>query len=132
MVPPSISLPFISPDGGYVTYIAKLSDSKVSLYVMDSSGATRPYGKSARSIHAFGWLPDAKRFAYAQEDPDQSFLGDVMGNPPMKIDVTGFQLIRWLDAERFLAIEDDDLYFGDASGGKTLISEGVSSFDFGL
>jgi hypothetical protein len=129
---PAESLPFISPDGGYVIYVAKLSDEKESLFLMDSSGATRPYGESAAKIRAYGWLPDSKHFVYAEEHPDQAFLGDVMGSPPTKMDMTGFESIRWLDTERFLAFEDDNLYLGDVNGGKTPIADGVSGFDFGL
>jgi hypothetical protein len=130
MLPPAESLPFISPDGGYVIYAAKLSDDKESLYLMDSSGATRPYGKSAGNIRTYGWLPDSKHFVYAQENPNRSLLGDVMGSSPVETDVTGLEVMRWLDAEHFLAIEGDELYLGDRNGNKTFIAEDVTDFDF--
>jgi hypothetical protein len=109
-----------------------LKNGKESIYLMDSSGATRPYGEPVEGIRAYGWLPDSKHFVYAEEHPDQAFLGDVMGSPPTKMDMTGFESIRWLDTERFLAFEDDNLYLGDVNGGKTPIADGVSGFDFGL
>jgi Tol biopolymer transport system component len=130
MLPPAESLPFISPDGGYIIYVAKLSDEKESLYLMDSSGAKRPYGKPAGNIRAYGWLPDSKHFVYAQENPVRLFFGDVMGSPPGETDVAGFEVIRWLDAERFLALEGNRLFLGDLNGDKTFIAEDVTDFDF--
>lgn len=132
MVPPSESLPFISPDGGYVIYVAKLADEKDALHLMDSSGATRPYGNSAGNIRAYGWQPDSNQFAYSLENPLRTLLGDVKGNPPFEIVGINYEFIRWLDAERFLATQENNLYLGDIDGRKILIAEGVSDFDFGM
>jgi hypothetical protein len=129
LVPLTESFPFLSPDGGYVIYAAKVSDGKESLYLMDSSGATRPYGEPADRVRTYGWLPDSQHFVYAQKGPTQTFLGDVAG-PPTEIDLGSYQTIRWMDAERFLAIQDGNLYLGDMSGAKTLIDAGVTDFDF--
>ena len=130
MVSPSESAPFISPDGGYVIYVAKLNNGQDSLHIMDSSGATKPYGEPAEDIRAYGWLADSKHFTYASENQNQTFLGDVTGIRPMEVAVTNYETVRWADAERFLATQDNNLYLGDINGGKTLIAEGVSDFDF--
>jgi len=133
MVPLSESVPFISPDGGYVIFVEKLGDGKESLYLMDSSGAAKPYGEPAESIRAYGWLPDSKHFAYVWENQKQTpiLIGVVTGEPPMEMVEKGYEIMRWLDAERFLTTQDDNLYLGDINGGKSLIAEGVSDFDFG-
>jgi hypothetical protein len=130
VAPLSESLPFISPDGGYVIYVAKLSDGNKSLYLMDSSGAARPNSEPAESVRAFGWLPDSKHFTYTLENQKRTLTGNVTGNPPIEMDLTGFEIIRWVDAERFLAIEDSILYLGDINGGKISIAEDISEFDF--
>ncbi|MBN2503373.1 MAG: PD40 domain-containing protein [Anaerolineales bacterium] len=129
LVSPTESLPFLSPDGGYVIYVAKLGDGKESLYLMDSSGATRPYGEPAGNVRTLGWMPDSKHFVYSQENPARTFLGDVTG-PPSEIVLESYRTVRWVDAGRFLALQDGNLYLGAITGGKTLIDAGVSDFDF--
>ena len=129
LVPLTESLPYLSPDGGYLIYVAKVSDGKESLYLMDSSGATKPYGEPADRVRAYGWLPDSKHFVYGQENPARTFLGNVVG-PPAEIVLENYQTIRWVDAEHFLAMQDGDLYLGNMNGGKKLIDVGVSDFDF--
>jgi hypothetical protein len=131
LAPLSESLPFISPDGGYIIYTAKLDDGNESLYLMDSSGATRPYGEAAPRVRALGWLPDSKGFAYTFEDSSRTFIGNV-NEPPMEITLEGYQALRWVDEEHFLGLQDGSLYLGDINGEKTLIDVQVSDFDFGL
>jgi hypothetical protein len=127
---PAESPPFISPDGGYVIYVAKVSDGKESLHLMDSSGAAKSYGEPAMSVHVYGWLPDSKYFVYARENPKQFFLGNVMGNQPVALDGNGIERIRWVDADHFLALIEKDLYLEDSDGGQMLIAEDVTDFDF--
>jgi Tol biopolymer transport system component len=129
LVSPAESLPRISPDGGYVIYVAKMGTGKESLYLMDSSGATKPYGEPGERLRTYGWLPDAKHFVYRQESPARTFLGNVTGMPK-EIVLENYQMIRWVDAERFLAIQDGKLYLGDMNGAKTGIDTDVSDFDF--
>jgi dipeptidyl aminopeptidase/acylaminoacyl peptidase len=129
MLPPAVAPPFISPDGGYVIFVSQLSDGKESLSLMDSSGAARPYGQPGEKVHAYGWLPDSKKFVYT-DDREQMFLGNATGEPPEAIMFGGFQAIRWVDDKCFLALQDGNLYLGDIQGGKSLIAEDVSSFDF--
>ncbi len=131
LVPLSESLPHLSPDGGYIIYAAKLNEGKESLYLMDSSGATKPYGEAASHVRALDWLPDSRHFAYTFEDSSRAFLGNVAGSP-VEIALEGYQELRWVDEERFLGLQDDSLYLGDINGGKTLIDMQVSDFDFGL
>jgi Tol biopolymer transport system component len=130
MVSLSESLPYLSPDGGYIIYVAKLGEGQEALYLMDSSGATRPYGEPAESVWALGWLPDSKHFVYAAENPSRTLMGDVIGNPPVELVATDLERMRWVDAEHFLAMGEGSLYLGDITGGKTLIDVGVSGFDF--
>lgn len=130
LLPLTESLPYISPGGGYIIYAAKSGEGKESLYLMDSSGATRPYGEEAANVRALGWLPDAKHFAYAFEDAPRAFLGDVAGNP-QEISLAGYQVVRWVDGGHFLGTQGGSLYLGDIHGGKTLVDAQVSAFDFG-
>jgi len=122
------SFPFISPDGGYVIYVAKLGDGKESLYLMDSSGATRPYGEPAASVRTYGWLPDSKRFMFGLDEPLRTFIGNVSG-PPTYNETIFPPTVRWVDNEHYLAIDSGILILGDLSRAQTLISSSVSDFD---
>ena len=128
LVPLSESLPFLSPDGGYIIYVAKVDNGQESLYLMDSSGATRPYGEAAVNVHAICWLPDSKRFIYTSSDPARTLLGDVAGTPS-EITLEEYQMVRWIDAEHFLALQDGNLYLADSASGKMLIDTSVTDFD---
>ena len=130
MLPPVEGAPLISPDGGYVIYGAKTSDGSVSLHLMDSSGATRPYGEPGESVRALGWLPDSKRFVYSLGDPPRSFIGKVDG-PPSYNETFFPRTTRWVDSQHFLAVQDGDLFLGDLNGRSTSIDIGVSDFDYG-
>ena len=129
MIPLSESLPYISPDGGYIIYVAKLGEGNESLYLMDSSGATKPYGQPAENVCAYGWLPDAKHFAYGEQDLPNAFLGKV-GGPPTGIAIVFPAEVHWVDAERFLALDDGALMLGDLSGNIVPIDSAVQDFDF--
>ena len=129
MVPLTESLPIISPDGGYVIYVAKMSAGKEALYLMDSSGATRPYGEVAEHVHTFGWLPDSKHFIYGVEPSPRAFLGEI-GGSPMEIQFSFVTKVRWIDMEHMLTLENGDLRLGDFDGGSLLIDSYVQEFDF--
>jgi len=131
MVSRSESLPFISPDGGYVIYVAKLGDNKESLYLMDSSGATKPYGEAGSHVRALGWLPDSRHFLYSQGEPVRFMLGEV-GGSPVGAGLKNYQTLRWTDMEHFLALQDGKLYLVDLSGREVQIDVSVSDFDFAL
>ena len=129
IIPFSESLPYISPDGGYVIYAAKVSDGKESLYLMDSSGATKPYGEPADHIRANSWLPDSKHFVYSDEALSRAFLGDV-GGAPLELAVTFSLMIRWVDAEHYIALENGELMLSSLSGANVPIDSAVFDFDF--
>jgi len=129
-VPLAENRAFISPDGGYVIYVATLSDGKESLYLMDSSGATKPFGEPATAVRALGWLPDSRHFSYTSEDQDRMLIGAVTGDSFVKTNAFGFENISWLGAERFLGVQDNILYLGDINGEKGAIAEKVTDFDF--
>lgn len=131
LVPLSESLPYLSPDGGYIIYVAKRNDGAQSLYLMDSSGATKPYGEAASKVRALGWLPESQRFTYIFEDSSRTFLGNI-NEPPIEITLGAYQTLRWVDGEHYLGLQDGSLYLGDISAGRTLIDTQVSDFDFGL
>jgi hypothetical protein len=128
MVNLSESRPHISPDGGYIIYVSKLSEDNESLYLMDSSGATKPYGEPADNIRTYGWLPDSKHFAYGGENLPRAFMGNV-GGVPIELAVTFPLLIRWVDSEHFIALEKGDLELGNKSGTSTPIDSAVQDFD---
>ena len=128
MVPTSESLPYISPDGGYIIYVVKSSDGKEALYLMDSSGATRPYSEPADNVRTYGWLPDAKRFVYGVGELQQTFIGQVDG--PSAYNATKISgLVRWIENEHYLTIQDNSLILGNLRGGSVLIDSGVTEFD---
>ena len=116
----------LSPDGGYVIYAGDLGDGRQSLYLMDSSGATRPYGEASEAIELYGWLPDAKRFSFGNRT--RAFLGDV-GGPPVDL---GFILsgnVRWVDDAHYLFLDNGNLLLGDMSGSSILLDSDVTEFD---
>jgi hypothetical protein len=129
MLPLAESVPFISPDGGYVIYGAKTSDGSTTLHLMDSSGATRPYGEPGKNVRALGWLPDSQRFIYSLDDPPRSFIGKVDGSPANN-EIKFPRTTRWIDPQHFLAIQEGNLFLGDVNGGRTLLDRGVSDFDY--
>jgi len=125
----SESLPYLSPDGGYLIYAANLDSSQKSLYLMDSSGATRPYGEPASHVHAYGWLPDSKHFVFGLGEPQRAFVGSV-DSSPVSNDARFPPIVRWVDDEHYLSIENGNLILGDFNGAQTLIDSQVSNFDF--
>jgi len=132
IVPTSESAPFLSPDGGYVIYVATVADGKKSLYLMDSSGATRPYGEPAKSVRAYGWQPGSKHFAYVSETP-QGETGTFIGTPdgqPGEISLDVYTNLRWVNEETFLALKENNLFLGSTLGEVNLIDSGVIEFDF--
>lgn len=129
MLPVTESLPYISPDGGYIIYVANLDGDKESLYLMDSSGATRPYGEPGENIQAYGWLPDSKQFAFGAENSQGIYLGNI-GGPPVEITVASSSEVRWIDTESYLTLENSDLVLGNISAGKLTIDSDVQTFDF--
>lgn len=130
MVALETSQPFISPDGGYVIYVAGLPGGKLSLYLMDSSGATKPYGDPSDSVRACGWMPDSQHFAYSTGKQNQVRIGNVSDGAAVETGAMCFERIRWLDAKQFLGVQDENLYLGDIQGQTVLIAEGVTGFDF--
>jgi hypothetical protein len=119
---------YFSPDGGYVIYTAKVDDGRESLHLMDSSGATRPYGESSESIRAYGWLPDSKSFAFGQTGTSRLFLGQVDGSP-IAVDLALPEYIKWIDASSYLALRNGELIWGDMNGATMMIDSGVTEFD---
>jgi dipeptidyl aminopeptidase/acylaminoacyl peptidase len=128
MLPLAENIPFISPDGGYVIFAKKMTEGRESLYLMDSSGATRPYGEPAASVRAYGWLPDSKRFAYGWDEPQHNFIGSVNG-PPAYNETIFPPLVRWVKNEQYLALDSGNLILGDLSGAKLMIDSAVTDFD---
>ncbi len=131
LAPLSESWPLISPDGGYVIYATRHGEDRRSLMLMDASGATRPYGEPAARIRAAGWYPDSKRFMYASEGADGNilFTGSVDGQPQMGAPFDP-SLGRWVDAGRYLLLENATLSLGDLGGGKWPIASGVQAYTF--
>jgi len=129
MLPLSENSPDISPDGGYVIYGAKLDDERESLYLMDSSGANRPYGEPLENVRSFGWLPDSVHFIFGDDNTQRVFMGNIE-NPPTEIRVDLPSMIRWIDAEHYLALENSDLVLGDLNAGRLTIDSDVQGFDF--
>lgn len=132
MVPPDESAPFLSPDGGYVIYVSEIASDKKSLYLMDSSGAARPYGEPMNSVRAYGWFPDSQHFAYTSETAQgatNTFVGSVNGQPS-EVSLDEYDSLRWVDSEHFLALQTGNLILGSIVDGFALIDSGVVEFDF--
>lgn len=129
VVLPSESSPDISPDGGYVIYVAKLDGENESLYLMDSSGATRPYGKTMDNIRAYGWLPDSVHFAYGGGDSTNAYLGSIDG-PPTVIPFLPPSELRWVDANHYFALENGSLMLDNLNGASFPIDSNVQGYDF--
>jgi len=128
---PSESPLYFSPDGGYVIYVAKTDSDKESLYLMDSSGATRPYGDAAKQVRAYGWMPDSKHFVYGVNGFQESFIGTVDG-PPERSEINFFSPTRWIENESYLALQNGDLILGNLNRTAMVIDSNVEDFDFQL
>jgi hypothetical protein len=122
---------YFSPDGGFVIYTAKLDDGKESLHLMDSSGATRPYGEPANRVRAYGWLPDAKRFVYGVGEPQQTIIG-IIGGPHASNETKFSGQVRWIENEHYLTVQNNNLILGNLQGKSVLIDSGVTEFDISL
>jgi hypothetical protein len=130
LAPLGESLPLISPDGGYVIYATRQGADGRSLMLMDASGATRPYSELAARIRAGGWYPDSKRFVYLSEGAGSAFFtGSVDGQPQMGAPFDPL-LGRWVDAGRYLLLENGTLSLGDLGGGRWSIASGVQGYAF--
>ena len=117
-----------SPDGGYVIYTAKTEDGREGLHLIDSSGATRPYGDSAEVVRALGWLPDSNFFVFASENPRQTYFGDVLGGVPNELSLDLYAKTVWVDEQHFLGSQEGNLYYVDLLEGRILLAEDVSDF----
>jgi Tol biopolymer transport system component len=125
------SLPLISPDGGYVLYVARHGEDSRSLMLMDASGAARPYGEPAARIRVGGWYPDSKRFTYASEGTGGiAWLTGSVDGPPQAGAPFDPSLGRWVEAGRYLLLENEALSLGDLGGGKWSIASGVQDYAF--
>lgn len=131
MVPLSESTPYISPDGGYIIYVDRLDEKNESLYLMDSSGASKPYGEPMEDVRALGWLPDSVHFAYSGRSSASTYMGSIDG-PPIVIPITLSTKIRWVDAGHYLSIENGTLILGDLNGGRISIDTGVQDYHYFL
>lgn len=133
LAPLNESLPLLSPDSGYVIYTGKLGGDQRSLYLMDSSGATRPYGEAAARVCALGWQPDSKHFVYFSEglQAGDYFTGSVDGQPLAGAPFDPF-LGRWVDAQRYFLLENGDLYLCDLGGGRLFLAETVDNYSFSI
>jgi hypothetical protein len=129
MVPLSESWPHISPDGGYIIYVARINESSEALHLMDSSGATKPYGQAGEKIRVLGWLPDSMHFAYSDLGLGKVYLGNI-GGQSTEVAVAPAPIFRWVDAEHYLALENGELVLSDISGGNMQIDSNVRDFDF--
>jgi len=128
MVSPVESYSYFSPDSGYVIYVAKSDDGKDSLFLMDSSGATKPYGEPAEHVRAYGWLPDSQRFVYGEVDKQRTLLGDV-GGSPMEVNYSISAPVQWVDDDKYITLQGGGLYIGDMSGASRSIDSDVTDFD---
>ncbi len=131
LAPLSESVPLISPDGGYVLYVARHGEDRRSLMLMDASGAVRPYGEPAARIRVGGWYPHSNRFVYVSEGAGDSALitGSVDGIPQAGAPFHP-SLGRWVDAGRYLWLENGNLSLCDLGGGKWPIASQVQDYAF--
>lgn len=123
------SLPYISPDGGYIIYVTNMEADKQALFLMDSSGATRPYTEPAVSVRAYGWLTDPKQFVYGEDSKQRVYLGNVAG-PPLEVGETFPVVVRWVDSSHYFSLENGELVFGELDAGRLTIASNVQAFDF--
>ncbi len=131
LAPLGESLPLISPDGGYVLYVARHGEDSRSLMLMDASGAARPYGEPAARIRVGGWYPDSKRFTYASEGTGGiAWLTGSVDGPPQAGTPFDMSLGRWVDAGRYLLLENGNLSLCDLSGAKWPIASNVQDYAF--
>jgi hypothetical protein len=121
------TLPVLSPDGTYILYAA-LADQGKAVFLMDSSGATRPYSEISNAVKVYGWAPDSKHFLYGIGDPPQITLGDV-GAVGVDFPQTDPLRLSWLEFGTFITFEGGDMVLYDLNGASAVVDSSVSEFE---
>jgi hypothetical protein len=122
------TLPLLSPDGTYIIYAA-LSDQGKAVFLMDSSGATRPYSEISDEVRIYGWAPDSKHFLYGVGVPPRITLGDV-GATGIEFPQIEPSTLSWIEFGKFIIIESNSMVFRDINGTSIIIDSQVSDFEF--
>jgi dipeptidyl aminopeptidase/acylaminoacyl peptidase len=129
--PPFVNRPYISPDGSKVLYV-KPQATNLELHVIDASTADRLYSSNpADRFGILGWAPDSVRIIYWTDDTRRTWLGS-QGIPAAPLsDVAFADKVTWVDAERYLFMNESELRMRTLGQPSELIDSQVTgAFDF--
>src|SRR5258706_3163625 len=123
----------ISPDGAKVLY-AKPQGANLELHVIDASTADQMvFWYAASNFGVLGWAPDSIHFVYWIDDSRRTWLGSMVAQGIPLSDVTFANKITWLDANRYLFMNETELRMRTLGQPSILIESGVDEgFDFAL
>ncbi len=125
--------PYISPDGAKVLY-AKPQGANLELHVIDASTADQMvFWYAADKFGILGWAPDSVHFIYWIDDTRRTWLGSLGAQGIPLSDVSFASNVTWLDAKRYLFMNETELRIRTLGQPSILIEAGVGDgFDFSL
>ena len=128
-VPAFVAPPFVSPDGQLVVYQVD-NGSNTEIHTITAGGLdTLMLSFPLTTVDLLGWNPDSVHFVFSQPDPVHANLGTAGSSQPLG-DTSKVQKIRWVDANRYLFMNGDELRISELGGASVLIDAGVSEYDF--
>jgi hypothetical protein len=130
-VPAIESQPSISPDGSKVLY-AKMQGSDLELHVIDASTADQMYfSYAADRFGILGWTPDSKQVIYWIDDRRCPWSSSPNSPAVPLSDVTFADQVTWVNAGRFLFLNESELRIRVFDQPSILIDKDVTGgFDF--
>jgi hypothetical protein len=124
---------FISPDGTKVLY-GKEQGGNLELHVIDASTADKMYFWQPRDkFGPRGWTPDSQGLLYWRDDTRRTWLLAADGQASPLSDVTYATSVAWVDANRYLFVNETELRLRTLGQPSLLVDADFSgNFDFVL
>lgn len=133
-IPMTQDQPLISPNGSKVLYLTP-RDAQWELHIIDASTADQSYlSHAANTIGLLGWTTDSRQFMYWTDDLRQVWLATPGEEPTLLSDVTLATKVTWVDPQRVLFLNGQELRLRVMGEPSRLIDAALSSefFDFTL
>lgn len=125
------SFPYISPDGEAVAYLAE-DPINATIHTITSSGVDLAYASFPRGeVGLTGWSADSVHFMYWTPDGREVYLAGP-GIDMRLGDTPHANSVSWVDASRYLYLNDGELRFTALYAPSQLLDSGVAEFDWGL
>jgi Tol biopolymer transport system component len=124
---------YISPDGSKVVY-TKPQNGNLELHVIDASTADQLlFSLPGDKLGALGWTPDSQNVVYWRDDTRITWLLTPDGQSASLSDVKYASQVTWVDASRYLFVNESELRLRTLGQPSLLIDADLSGgFDFVL